>query len=166
MVSRGSSGESPPGRPLAGPIIYSLCQILPGCSLFCPPLILPDRSAVLVQCEENGQTGTVTLAAIPSTHVDLVVLPEYAYLLRYRHCLTSKQGPVALAKTAGLPGGLRHGRGFLWRAHRNSKTWRPSSMAKVTPCRNVSKTATCPPHGGWADPVIAVLDFLFRRSNT
>ena len=71
--------------------------LLPACSLFLPAIETPNRSAVLVQCEDSSKLGSI-LSAISTGGTDLVVLPEYAYPYGIDTALASKQGPVAVAK--------------------------------------------------------------------
>ena len=88
---------------LAKKIYYALLlMLLPVCSFLLPEFDPPNLSAVLVQCEQSSKLEPL-LSTIPAEHVDLVVLPEYAYPYGIDGALTSKQGPVALAKRLGCP---------------------------------------------------------------
>jgi apolipoprotein N-acyltransferase len=67
-----------------------------------PPVEPPDKQVMLVQAEEEQNLEPV-LETIPSTQVDLVVLPEYAYHSSVTRALSLQNGPKSLATRTQSP---------------------------------------------------------------
>jgi apolipoprotein N-acyltransferase len=76
--------------------------LLPAGSFLLPSLPPPDRRVLLVQAEGDGAVQAVIPTA-PAEHVDLAVLPEYAYTRSPKAALASPLGPAGLAQRLQCP---------------------------------------------------------------
>src|SRR5581483_8043338 len=74
----------------------------PFATLLLPPLEPVEQRALLVQFEWRDDIESI-LRQVPEEHVDLVVLPEYAYYNSPQSVLQSRGGPAALARKVGSP---------------------------------------------------------------
>jgi apolipoprotein N-acyltransferase len=80
------------------PAVYGSFLLLPACWLLLPAEGEPDCRALLVQIEWAEPTS-----ALPEERVDLVVLPELAYLRSPASVLAEPNGPAALARHTSSP---------------------------------------------------------------
>lgn len=76
--------------------------LLPASSLFLSTVDAPDRQALLIQGEETYRIEQV-IRGVSSEHVDLAVLPEYAYQVSLSIALKSRNGPTALSERMSSP---------------------------------------------------------------
>ncbi len=82
--------------------VWAAFVLLPACSWLLPGAGGADRTALLVQTEQP-RAAEVLLADFPDEHVDLVVLPEYAYVTSPAEALLARNGPTAMARKLSAP---------------------------------------------------------------
>ncbi len=84
------------------PALWLGLLLLPAGSLLLPAVPPPDHRVLLVQAEGSGAVQAV-IPKVPAEHVDLAVLPEYAYTGSAKSALASPYGPAALARRVKCP---------------------------------------------------------------
>jgi apolipoprotein N-acyltransferase len=82
--------------------IWVLLLLLPLGSFLLPALDPPDRQALLIQTEDPNPPEPL-MAAILTSSIDLVVLPEYAYFSSPESVISSPRGPAVLARRFSCP---------------------------------------------------------------
>lgn len=85
------------------PWIWAATLLLPACALFLPDFAAADHRALLMQTEELYGVERLIPNVSADSHVDLALLPEYAYFDAYPKALASKIGPAALARRLSCP---------------------------------------------------------------
>jgi apolipoprotein N-acyltransferase len=76
--------------------------LLPASSFLLPPVGVPDRTALLIQAEDEVLVRAL-LRSAPAARMDLVVLPEYAFQKGIETTLAETGGPAAIARKRDCP---------------------------------------------------------------